>query len=91
MNVTGGFGAVMVRRKSRIHAGFRGCANAQATRRRRTAAWSGGQIAQFGASGEMRKVVEWQYLWRGERIFILSAAENGGDKSRERYPTDLLH
>jgi hypothetical protein len=37
---------------------------------RRTAAWAGGQIAHLGASGEMQKVVEWQYLRRGERIFI---------------------
>jgi hypothetical protein len=63
-------------RKPRIHAGFRKRANARPARGRRTAAWAGGQIAQLGASGEMRKVVEWQGLRRGERIFVVSAAGN---------------
>jgi hypothetical protein len=39
---------------------------------------------QFGAFGEMRKVVEWQGLRRGERIFLMiflmSAAGNGRNK-----------
>jgi len=78
----GGFRAVMGQRKSRIHAGFRKRANAQCVQDRRTAAWTGGQIAHLGASGEMRKVVEWQYLRRGERIFILSAVRKGRHKSR---------
>jgi hypothetical protein len=47
-----------------------------------TASWTGGQIAQAGASGEMQKVVEWQYLRRDERIFILSAVRKGRHKSR---------
>ena len=49
---------------------------------RRTVAWTGGQIAQSGALGEMQKVVEWQGLRRGERIFILSASGNGGKQTR---------
>jgi hypothetical protein len=57
-------------------------ANARLVQWRRTSAWTDGQIAQFGAWGEMRKVVEWQGLRRGERIFLMSAAGNGRRKSQ---------
>jgi hypothetical protein len=56
-----------------------------------TAAWTGGQIAQSGASGEMQKVVELQYLRRGERIFILSASGNGGKQTRGWFDPTKPH
>jgi hypothetical protein len=66
--------------------GFSQRANARLVQWRRTAAWTGGQIAQLGALGEMQKVVEWQGLRRGERIFVMSAVGNGGNKSQRGRP-----
>ena len=55
MNVTAGFGAVMVPRKSRIHAGFRKRANARCVGDRRTAALTGAKSRSLAHRAKCEK------------------------------------
>ncbi len=66
--------------------GFSRRANGWPAQGCRTVSWTGGQIAQLGALGEMKKVVEWQGLRRGERIFVMSADGNSRNKARRSAP-----